>query len=74
MRYIESLIELFGNNGGTVYFVELETDFEEWLVHNESENRFLHKLSKGNIKQSEEGLRYMAQNMRMNTCECEQLH
>jgi len=72
--YIESLVELFENNGGTVYFVELETDLAERLVRNKSENRLLHKPSKRNIEQSEAGLRYMARNMRMNTYEGEQLH
>ena len=51
--YIESLVELFENNGGTVYFVELETDLAERLVRNKSENRLLHKPPKRNIEQTD---------------------
>ena len=72
--YMNSLTALFENNGGTAYFVELETDFEERLKRNKSENRLLHKPSKRDVERSEASLRDMAQNMHMNTRDGEQLH
>jgi len=72
--YIDTWAGLFENNGGSAYFVELEANFEERLVRNRSENRLLHKPSKRSIERSEAGLRFMAQNMRMNTYENEQYH
>ena len=59
--YMNGLVALFENNNGIAYFVE-------------SENRLLHKPSKRNVERSETGLRSMAQNMRMNTHDGEQLH
>ena len=72
--YMNSLVALFEDNGGSAYFVELETDFEERLARNKSENRLLHKPSKRDVARSEASLRGMMQNMRMNTHDGEQLH
>ena len=46
--YINSLVALFEDSGGTAYFVELEVDFEERIERNKTENRLLHKPSKRN--------------------------
>ena len=74
VAYMDIWAELFEKNEGSVYFIELETDFEKRIERNRSENRLFHKPSKRNIERSEEGLRFMAQNMRMNTHEGEQYH
>jgi len=74
VKYIDVWAKLFEDNGGSAYFAELEADFEKRLERNQSENRLLHKPSKRDIKRSEEGLRFMAQNMRMNTHADEQYH
>jgi len=74
VTYIDVWAKLFEDNGGSAYFVELEAAFESRLERNRSENRLLHKPSKKNIERSEEGLRFMAQHMRMNTHADEQYH
>jgi hypothetical protein len=74
VEYIDVWAKFFENNEGDAYFVELEADFAKRLERNRSENRLMHKPSKRNIERSEEGLRFMAQNMRMNTYEGEQYH
>lgn len=37
--YVEQISEIFESNGGTVYLVELEADYEERLKRNKTENR-----------------------------------
>ena len=51
--YIANLERIFTDHGATVYYVELEADFDLRLERNKTENRLLHKPSKRNLKWSE---------------------
>ncbi len=52
-KYIDDLENLFKSNGGEVYYIELEADYNTRLQRNKTENRLLNKPSKRNIAKSE---------------------
>lgn len=54
--FVDGIVEVFSKEGGSVYYVELETDVEERLKRNKSPNRLKHKPSKMGFKASEEEL------------------
>jgi hypothetical protein len=68
---IENICEIFEANGGEVYFIELEADFEERLKRNKTPYRLQHKPTKRNIEQSEQNLRTSMKQSRFNTLEGE---
>lgn len=53
-EYTEIIANIFKEQGGEVYYVELEADLEERLKRNETSNRLENKPLKRNIKQSKE--------------------
>ena len=52
----ELVADLFKEQGGEVYYVELEADLEERLRRNKTSNRLENKPSKRNVEQSKEFL------------------
>lgn len=65
--YVEKACEIFESKGATVYFVELEADFNERLERNKSSNRLEHKPTKRNIETSEADLKNSMQKYRLNS-------
>lgn len=65
--YLQSVIDLFKQNGANCYVVELCADFEERLIRNKSENRLLHKESKRNLEWSEGEMRSTSEKYRLNS-------
>ena len=51
-EYIHYLEELFANQGGEVYYVELMADKDVRIIRNQTENRLREKPSKQDIKSS----------------------
>ena len=70
-KYIDSVKELFEQNGAEVCFVELFADFDVRIERNKTENRLLHKPSKRNIEWSERLFRNTEEKYRLNTREDE---
>lgn len=54
--YVDHVREIFENNGGTVYYVELVASQEVRLERNVTENRLRNKASKRNIEVSNQRL------------------
>ena len=71
--YLQTVIDLFAENGAECYVVELCADFEERLLRNKSENRLLHKESKRNLEWSEAEMRASSKKYRLNSFEGEKL-
>ncbi|MDQ0201648.1 AAA family ATPase [Neobacillus ginsengisoli] len=69
--YVEKICEIFESKGATIYFVELEADFNERLERNKSPNRLEHKPTKRNIETSEANLKSSMQKYRLNSLEGE---
>lgn len=69
--YVQQVVQLFESKGGTVYYVELESDLEERLQRNTSTNRLEHKPSKRNIEWSEKDLLLSMDKYRLNSFEGE---
>lgn len=69
--YVQQVVQLFESKGGTVYYVELESDLEERLQRNTSTNRLEHKPSKRNIEWSEKDLLQSMDKYRLNSFEGE---
>lgn len=65
--YVDKVCNIFKSKGGTVYFVELEADFEERLQRNKSPHRLEHKPTKRDIERSEQGLRSTMAKYRLNS-------
>jgi len=70
-KYIDSVKELFEQNGAEVCFVELFADFDVRIERNKTENRLLHKPTKRNIEWSERLFRNTEEKYRLNTREDE---
>ncbi|MEK5530406.1 shikimate kinase [Viridibacillus sp. FSL H7-0596] len=69
--YVNEISNIFESKGGTVYFVELEADFEERIDRNQSPNRLEHKPTKRNIENSESDLKRTFAKYRLNSQEGE---
>ena len=65
--YVDKVCSIFESKGGTIYFVELEADFEERLQRNKSPHRLEQKPTKRNIECSEQGLRSTMKKHRLNS-------
>ena len=71
-QYVEENIsKLFKENGGEFYIVELETDINERVLRNKTENRLQHKPTKRNIEWSEQELLNSVTKYRLNSEEYE---
>ncbi|GIN72784.1 hypothetical protein J14TS2_32590 [Bacillus sp. J14TS2] len=69
--YVNQVTEIFESKGGTVYYVELESDLDERLERNKSSNRLEHKPSKRNIEWSENELLKSLETYRLNSLDGE---
>jgi hypothetical protein len=69
--YIENLVKIFRDKGADIYYVELESDIEERLKRNKTENRLIHKPSKRGEAGSDEKLRESILEHRPNSLEGE---
>jgi len=63
--FINDLYQMFTENGGDVYFVELEASTETRISRNKTPHRLAHKPSKRNIAQSEAHLLASLDNYRL---------
>ena len=66
-EYIEGLATKFSSKGHPVYLVELEATFDERLRRNRTENRLTHKPTKRDVAWSDDHLRDMDANHRLNS-------
>lgn len=69
--YIENICKIFEDQGGTVYFVELETDLKTRIERNKSPNRLEHKPLKRDVERFEKELIDSMNKYRMNSHEGE---
>ncbi len=65
--YLDNLVTIFNGHGGSIYYVELETNMPERLRRNKTENRLAHKPSKRDLKFAEEDLIKTASEHRLNS-------
>lgn len=65
--YIDNLCEIFESKGGTVYFVELETDINTRIDRNKHPHRLSHKPTKRNLERSEKDLNDSMKKYRLNS-------
>lgn len=70
-NYVEKISNIFKQQGGTVYYVELEADLDERLYRNKTPNRLEHKPTKRNIEWSESELKSSLEKYRLNSREGE---
>ena len=70
-QYVQNLTALFEEQGGEVYYVELETNLEERLERNRTENRLVHKPKKRDLEWSDQDLLNMMERHRLNSNEGE---
>ena len=68
---IYKYIQIFKQNKGKIYIVELEADLEERLKRNKTENRLKNKESKRNLEWSEKDLLKSVEKYRFNSKENE---
>ena len=66
-EYLESLKNLFEENGGNFYFVELSADLEKRLERNETPHRMERKASKRDVQWSRANLLKDAERHRLNS-------
>ena len=71
VKYVKDLKEKYEKAGGKFYFVELETDLEERLKRNVTEERLLEKPTKRDIERSNKELVDSMDKYRMNSDEGE---
>ena len=66
-NYIESVIQLFSENGAQISFVELTAPLDTLLERNQHPERLEHKPSKRHIEQSEQNLRETVSHYKINS-------
>ena len=69
--YLTGLHDLFTENGGNFYFIELSASLEERLARNETPHRMERKASKRDVVWSKANLLKDAKNHRLNSAEGE---
>lgn len=69
--YLNELKDLFEQNGGAFYFVELSADLETRIARNETPHRMERKASKKDLAWSRENLLTAARQYRLNSYENE---
>lgn len=65
--YVNMVEEIFKAKGGTIYYVELEADYDVRIERNKTENRLLNKPTKRDIIGSEELFRRLEEKYRLNS-------
>lgn len=70
-EWLEKTKKIFENNGGEIFIVELETDIEERIKRNRTENRLNNKPSKRNIEFTEKEIVEDTQKYRLNSMDGE---
>ena len=70
-EYVDEIIKIFEKRNPQVHIVELQTDLEERLRRNRTENRLKHKPSKRNLDFSEKMLLHHNEELRLNSLEGE---
>ncbi|MGY3717445.1 AAA family ATPase [Sutcliffiella cohnii] len=66
-EYVDRIAKKFEDNGGEVFYVELEANLEERLVRNKTPHRLAHKPSKRNLEWSENDLKSSVEKYRLNS-------
>ena len=66
-KWLEKVKNIFENENGEIYFVELEADVEERLKRNRTENRLANKPSKRNLEWSDKDLLEGVKEYRLNS-------
>ena len=69
--YIDETAELFLSNGGEIFIVELEANYETRLERNKTPNRLLNKPTKRDLEWSEENFKKTTAKYRLNSLEGE---
>ena len=69
--YISTVENIFISKGATIYYVELEADYEVRIERNKTDNRLLNKPTKRDIQSSEELFRHLETKYRLNSLEGE---
>lgn len=69
--YVNMVQEMFKAKGGTIYYVELEADYDVRIERNKTENRLLNKPTKRDITRSEKVFRLMEEKYRLNSLDDE---
>jgi len=69
--YVEKISRIFEDQGGEVYYIELEADVSERVNRNKTEHRLLHKPTKRNIDSSEAELKSSMKKYRLNSTDGE---
>lgn len=69
--YVHMVEEMFKANGGTIYYVELQADYDVRIERNKTENRLLNKPTKRDVTRSEELFRWLEDKYRLNSFEDE---
>ena len=73
-EYIEGVAEKFAAAGREIFWVELEAGLDERLKRNRTENRLTHKPSKRNLAWSDNNVREMSEEYRLNSLDAEIAH
>ena len=66
-EYVDRIKEIYRKNNGEFYIVELETNLEERLKRNKTENRLKHKPTKRDVEASDRELVNSLNKHRMNS-------
>jgi ectoine hydroxylase-related dioxygenase (phytanoyl-CoA dioxygenase family) len=66
-EYLNLVEDIFKAKGATVYYVELEADYDVRIKRNKTENRLLNKPSKRDINNSELLFRRLEDKYRLNS-------
>lgn len=69
--YIDRVEDIFKEKGSTIYYVELEADYDVRIERNKTDNRLLHKPTKRNLEHSEDLFRRLEDKYRLNSFENE---
>ncbi len=66
-EYIEKVEKIFKSRGASIYYVELEADYNLRLERNKTENRLLNKPTKRDIEHSENLFKSLEAKYRLNS-------
>lgn len=69
--YIDRVEDIFKEKGSTIYYVELEADYDVRIERNKTDNRLLHKPTKRNLEHSENLFRRLEDKYRLNSLDNE---
>lgn len=63
----KKVTNIFEENSGEIYYVELEADYDVRFARNRTENRLFHKPTKRNIEHSEKMFKLIEEKYRLNS-------